>query len=308
MNVSLDAKGSSLTAVPNKPAVSSLRRWTNSLLKSRTGTLGFIILLSVVIMAVFAGAIAPHEPAKTEASKRLLPPVWMEKGSFEHPLGTDNLGRDVLSRIIYGSQVSLLVGICAVFVAGTIGVVLGLSAGYYGGWVDRIIMRIVDAFLAIPNILFMLVILSVLGPGLITLIFVLGFTGWVKYARVIRGEVLSVKERDYVRSARSVGASDVWIIAKHILPNVISSFIVISTLSVATTIIAEASLSFLGLGIQPPTVSWGGMLSDGRQYLATSWWVATFPGIAITLTVLGIIFVGDWLRDMLDPRMKIKES
>lgn len=308
MNVSLDAKGSSLTAVPSKPAVSSLRRWTNSLLRSRTGTLGFIILLSVVIMAVFAGAIAPHEPAKTEASKRLLPPVWMEKGSFEHPLGTDNLGRDVLSRIIYGSQVSLLVGICAVFVAGTIGVVLGLAAGYYGGWVDRIIMRIVDAFLAIPNILFMLVILAVLGPGLITLIFVLGFTGWVKYARVIRGEVLSVKERDYVRSARSVGASDVWIITKHILPNVISSFIVISTLSVATTIIAEASLSFLGLGIQPPTVSWGGMLSDGRQYLATSWWVATFPGIAITLTVLGIIFVGDWLRDMLDPRMKVKES
>jgi len=308
VNVSLDAKGSSLTAAPNKPAMSSLRRWTNSLLKSRTGTLGFIILLAVVIMAVFAGAIAPHEPAKTEASKRLLPPVWMEKGSFEHPLGTDNLGRDVLSRIIYGSQVSLLVGICAVFVAGTIGVVLGLAAGYYGGWVDRIIMRIVDAFLAIPNILFMLVILAVLGPGLITLIFVLGFTGWVKYARVIRGEVLSVKERDYVRSARSVGASDVWIITKHILPNVISSFIVISTLSVATTIIAEASLSFLGLGIQPPTVSWGGMLSDGRQYLATSWWVATFPGIAITLTVLGIIFVGDWLRDMLDPRMKVKES
>lgn len=308
VSVSVEANGGQLAAKQKNQSNRTWQRWTSSLLKSRTGLLGVIILLTVVFMAVFAGVIAPHEPAKTNASDRLLPPMWMEKGSPDHILGTDNLGRDVLSRIIYGSQISLLVGICAVSVAGSIGVTLGLIAGYYGGWIDRVIMRIVDAFLAIPNILFMLVILSVLGPGLVTLIFVLGFTGWVKYARIIRSEVLSVKERDYVRSARSIGASDVWIITKHILPNVVSSFIVISTLSVATTIIAEASLSFLGLGIQPPTVSWGGMLSDGRQYLATSWWVATFPGIAITLTVLGIIFLGDWLRDMLDPRMKIKES
>lgn len=212
----------------------------------------------------------------------------------------------MLSRIIYGSQVSLMVGVCAVAVAGAIGVVLGLVSGYFGGIVDNLIMRTVDSFLAIPNILFMLVILTVLGPSLTTLILVLGFTNWVKYARIIRGEVLSVKERDFVRAARTVGASDGRIIFTHILPNVISSFIVVSTLSVATTIIAEASLSFLGLGIQPPTVSWGGMLSDGRQYLATSWWVATFPGVAITITVLGIMFLGDWLRDILDPRMKAR--
>jgi peptide/nickel transport system permease protein len=276
------------------------------LLKSKTGTIGLIIVLAVSFMAVFADTLAPFDPAKTHAVKRLKPPMWMEGGSPEHPLGTDNLGRDVLSRIIYGSRVSLLVGICAVVVAGAIGVVLGLISGYYGGVVDSIIMRTVDSFLAIPNILFMLVILAVLGPSLVTLILVLGFTNWVKYARIIRSEVLSVKERDFVRAARTVGASDGRIIFTHILPNVISSFIVVSTLSVATTIIAEASLSFLGLGIQPPDVSWGGMLSDGRQYLATSWWVATFPGIAITITVLGIIFLGDWLRDVLDPRMKAR--
>lgn len=308
MSVSIEAKsGQAHTGQVTKRA-GKLPRIVRSLLKSKTGTIGFIIIVAVVFMAVFAGAIAPHDPAKTNAVKRLLPPMWMEKGSADYPLGTDNLGRDVLSRIIYGSQVSLLVGICAVAVAGTIGVIMGLVSGYYGGWIDRVIMRTVDAFLAIPNILFMLVILAVLGPGLSSLIFVLGVTNWVKYARIIRGEVLSVKERDYVKAARSVGARNARIIFKHILPNVISSFIVVSTLSIATTIILEASLSFLGLGIQPPTVTWGGMLSDGRQYLATSWWVATFPGVAITITVLGIIFLGDWLRDILDPRMKTKES
>ncbi|MFD0682445.1 MULTISPECIES: ABC transporter permease [unclassified Paenibacillus] len=286
--------------------VSKARRLARSLLKSKTGTIGFVIIVAVVFMALFAGVVAPHDPVKTSAAKRLLPPMWMDKGSADYPLGTDNLGRDVLSRIIYGSQISLLVGICAVAVAGTIGVILGLVSGYYGGWIDKVIMRTVDTFLAIPNILFILVILAVLGPGLSTLIFVIGITNWVKYARIIRSEVLSVKERDYVRAARSVGAKNYRIIVKHILPNVISSFIVVSTLSVATTIILEASLSFLGLGIQPPTVTWGGMLSDGRQYLATSWWVATFPGVAITITVLGIIFLGDWLRDVLDPRMKTK--
>ncbi|TBL79450.1 ABC transporter permease [Paenibacillus thalictri] len=308
MSLSMEAQSGQAAQDELPRRAGGVRRLVRSLLKSKTGTIGFIIVLAVVFMAVFAGVVAPHDPVKTSAAKRLLPPMWMAKGSVEYPLGTDNLGRDVLSRIIYGSQISLLVGICAVAVAGSIGVILGLVSGYYGGWIDKIIMRTVDTFLAIPNILFTLVILAVLGPGLFTLIFVLGVTNWVKYARIIRSEVLSVKERDYVRAARAVGARNTRIIFKHILPNVISSFIVVSTLSVATTIILEASLSFLGLGIQPPTVTWGGMLSDGRQYLATSWWVATFPGVAITLTVLGIIFLGDWLRDILDPRMKTKES
>jgi peptide/nickel transport system permease protein len=274
------------------------------LLKSKTGIVGAIIVLTVTLMAIFAPILAPYDPAKTNVISRLLPPVWMDGGSAEHLLGTDNLGRDILSRIIHGSRISLVVGIAAVIVAGAIGMVLGLIAGYYGKIFDFIIMRTVDSILAIPTILFMLIMLAVFGPSIPTLILVLGCTSWVTYARMVRSETLSVKERDYVRSAKAIGAKDFRIIAKYILPNVISSFIVIATLNVATVIILEASLSFLGLGIQPPDVSWGLMLSDGRQYIATSWWVATFPGLAITITVLGVIFLGDWLRDELDPKMK----
>lgn len=280
----------------------SLVRWTRLLLMSKTGTVGFLIVLLMVITAVFAPLLSPHDPAEINAANMLQPPMWIEGGSSEHVLGTDNLGRDILSRIIYGSQVSLLVGIAAVVLAGIIGVFVGLIAGFYGGFIDNTLMRLVDSFLAVPNILFALVILSVFGPSVMTLIIVLGITNWVNYARLVRGEVLSIKEREFVKAARSIGVKNHKIILRHLLPNVISSFIVISTLSVATTIILEASLSFLGLGIQPPTVSWGGVLSDGRDYLATSWWLATFPGMAITVTVLGIIFLGDWLRDVLDPR------
>ncbi|MEH7392020.1 ABC transporter permease [Bacillus sp. JJ1503] len=273
-----------------------------SLLRSKLGLTGFIIFLIACVTAVFAPIIAPHNPAQINTAHMFVPPVWMEGGMREYILGTDNLGRDVLSRVIYGTQISLLVGILAVVVSGAIGLVLGLVAGFYGGFIDNALMRVVDAFLAIPNILFMLVILGVLGPSLWTLIIVLGVTNWIIYARMIRGEVLSIKEREYVMASRSIGTKNFQIIFKHVLPNVFSSFIVISTLSVATTIILEASLSFLGLGVQAPTVSWGGMLSEGRNHLATSWWIATFPGIAITITVLGIIFMGDWLRDLLDPR------
>ncbi|WP_342560784.1 ABC transporter permease [Psychrobacillus sp. FSL W7-1457] len=284
----------------NKP--SSFKRWSRLLLRSKTGTVGFFIVLFVFLVAIFAPLLAPHDPAAINAANMLKPPFWMEGGSTANLLGTDNLGRDILSRIIYGSQISLLVGITSVVVAGIIGVTIGLIAGYYGGFIDNLLMRLVDSFLAIPTILFALVILSVFGPSVITLIFVLGATNWVNYARLVRGEVLTIKERDFVRAARSIGVKNHKIITRHLLPNVISSFIVISTLSVATTIILEASLSFLGLGVQPPTVSWGSILSDGRDYLATSWWLATFPGLAITVTVLGIIFLGDWLRDVLDPR------
>jgi peptide/nickel transport system permease protein len=282
----------------------SLVKWLRLLLRSKTGTFGLVVVLTVTLVAIFSDSLVLHDPAETNVVNRLLPPMWMEAGDPNYPLGTDNLGRGILSRIIEGSTVSLLVGISAVALAGAIGLFMGLIAGYYGGFIDGIIMRIVDAFLAVPSILFMLIVLAVLGPSLMTLILVLGGTTWVIYARMVRSETLSVKERDYVKSARAVGASDARIILWYIIPNIISSFIVIATLSVATTIILEASLSFLGLGIQPPDVSWGLMLSDGRQYLATSWWVATFPGIAITLTVLGIIFLGDWLRDVLDPRLK----
>lgn len=291
---------STITISQKKP--STLKRWSRLLFRSKTGTVGVFIVFIVFLVAIFAPMLAPHDPTAINAGNMLKPPFWMEGGSTANLLGTDNLGRDILSRVIYGSQVSLLVGITSVVVAGIIGVTIGLIAGYYGGFIDNLLMRVVDSFLAIPTILFALVILTIFGPSIVTLIFVLGATNWVNYARLVRGEVLSIKERDYVRAAHSIGVKNHKIILRHLLPNVVSTFIVISTLSVATTIILEASLSFLGLGIQPPDVSWGLILSDGRDYLATSWWLATFPGIAITITVLGIIFLGDWLRDILDPR------
>ncbi|SOC42896.1 ABC transporter permease [Salinicoccus kekensis] len=283
---------------------SALKKWWRLLIRSKTGTVGLIIVVTAIIIALLAPVLAPHNPAAINPANMLTPPVWMENGTTEHILGTDNLGRDILSRILYGSQVSLIVGVSSVVLAGIIGVTVGLIAGYFGGFIDSALMRLVDAFLAIPTILFALVILAVFEPSVFTLIIVLGITNWVAYARLVRSEALSIKERDFVRAAHSIGVSNFKIITRHLLPNVISSFIVISTLSVATTIILEASLSFLGLGVQPPTVSWGSILSDGRDYLATSWWLATFPGIAITVTVLGIIFLGDWLRDVLDPKSK----
>ncbi|GAA0350135.1 ABC transporter permease [Bacillus horti] len=286
--------------LPKQP--STLTRWTRLLLKSKTGTAGLFIVMITIFIALFAPLLAPYDPALPNTANMLKPPVWMEGGSSEYILGTDNLGRDILSRILYGSRVSLLVGVAAVIVAGAIGLVVGLVAGYYGKFLDNVLMRLVDAFLAVPNILLILVVIGVFGASLLNLIIIIGFTNWVNYARVVRGEVLSVKEREYVKASKSIGTKNIVIIVKHILPNVFSSFVVIATLSVASTIILEASLSFLGLGIQPPHVSWGGMLSSGRNYLATSWWVATFPGVAITITVLGIIFLGDWLRDILDPR------
>ncbi|GAK14178.1 ABC transporter permease [Geomicrobium sp. JCM 19039] len=284
----------------------SFKRWKFLLFKSKTGTVGVFTLLIITLIALLAPLLSPHAPDAVNAVDRLQPPVWLEGGTMTYILGTDHLGRDILTRLFYGAQVSLLVGISSVVVAGFIGVTVGLIAGYYGGFIDNVFMRIVDSFLSIPNILFALVILSIFSPGMLTLIVVLGVTNWVNYARLIRGEVLTLKEREFIKAATSIGVRKGKIIVRHLLPNVMSSFIVISTLTVATTIILETSLSFLGLGIQPPQVSWGGILADGRDYLATSWWLATFPGIAITITVLAVIFVGDWLRDVLDPRSVAK--
>ncbi|WP_372508744.1 ABC transporter permease [Pseudalkalibacillus decolorationis] len=280
------------------------RTYIKKLIKSKTGIVGFVLVLSICFIAMLAPLLAPYDPYKINAAQMLIPPVWIDGGTSNHILGTDNLGRDILSRLIYGSRISIIVGILSVVVAGFIGVVFGLIAGYYGGFIDTVVMRLVDSFLSVPTILFCLVFLTVLNPGLFTLIFVIGVTSWVMYARLVRGETLSIREREYVKAARTIGVSNLKIITRHIFPNVISSVIVISTLSVAASIITESSLSFLGLGIQPPTISWGIMLSEGREYIATSWWLSTFPGIAITLTVLGIIFLGEWLRDVLDPRSR----
>lgn len=293
--------------LPDSQSLSSrffhgLRHWAGLLFHSPGGTIGFILLMLVVLSSLFAGFITPYDPAKQNIVEKLLPPAWCKGGSPEHLLGTDSLGRDMFARCLYGARVSLLVGICSVIVAGIIGTLLGLISGYYGGWADRVIMRIADAFHAIPRILLAMVVLFVMGPSVFTLIMVIGVTNWVSYARIIRSEVLSIKEKEYVKASRTIGTGNFAIIRRHILPNVFAQFIVVSTISVASSIIIEATMSFLGLGIQPPTVSWGVMLADGRNYLATEWWVCTFPGIAITLTVLGIMFLGNWLRDVLDPK------
>lgn len=276
-------------------------RWGRLLLKSKTGLLGFVIVLMFVIVALFAPYLAPHDPTTLNPGNMTTPPFWMEGGTLEFPLGTDNLGRCILSRIMYGTQVSMLIGVCSVIVAGIIGTLFGLVAGYYGGICDSIIMRITDAFHAIPRTLLAMVLISAVSGSILTLVFVIGFTGWIQYARLIRSEVLSLKKREFVKAAITIGPPHHTIIFRHIIPNVMSSFIVVSTLAIASSIIAETSLSFLGLGIGAQQVSWGGMLSDGRNYLASHWWIATFPGIAITLAVLGIMFLGNWIRDVLDP-------
>ena len=283
--------------------VRKFSRLRKMLFSSKTGTAGLLIITLVTLTALFAPVLAPHDPTVMNARNTLAPPFWMENGTTEHILGTDNLGRDMLSRIIYGAQISLLVSVVSVLIAGVIGIFLGIVCGYYGGnWFDNLIMRVVDAKMAIPSILLMLVIIGVFGSSVTTLILVLGFTEWTAYTRLVRGEVLSIKQRDFVRAARSIGTRDRTIMFKHILPNIISICIVISTLTVGGNIVLEASLSFLGLGVQPPIVSWGYMLNEGRDHIATSWWISTFPGIAISLTVLGIVFLGDWLRDVFDPR------
>ena len=255
-----------------------------------------------MVISIFANVIIPCAPEEIDLANMAQPPCWLEGGSAEHILGTDILGRDVFSRILIGSRVSLLVGIFSVVVAGIIGTIMGILSGYFGGWIDSVVMRITDAFYSIPLTLFAMVILTIMDPGVLTLVFVIGVTNWPFYARMVRSEVLGLKNKEYIKAARTIGTSGKMIMLRHILPNILPTFIVVSTLSVASSILIEASLSFLGLGIQPPAVSWGVMLSDGRNYLATNWWMATFPGIAISLTVLGIMLLGNWLRDVLDPK------
>jgi peptide/nickel transport system permease protein len=264
---------------------------------------GVVIVLGVIVLAVFAPVIAPHNPTFQTIEHKLLPPVWMEGANPTYLLGTDYLGRDILSRLIYGSRVSLTVGIVAVLISGGIGVLLGLIGGFHGGTLDDVIGRLGDIQLAFPFTLLALAVMAVLGTGLWKTIIVLGVAGWVIYARVVRSEVLALREREFVIASQALGNRDVATIRRHILPNLVGTLIVLSTLEVPRIIIAESALTFLGLGIQPPIVTWGGMLADGRNYITTHWWVATFPGLALQMTVLGLNLMGDWLRDTLDPRL-----
>jgi len=264
--------------------------------------LGIAILLLIILAAVFAPLITPQGPEITSLQLRLKPPFWMEGNVSPHFLGTDQLGRDIWTRIVYGARVSLTIGLLAMLVAGPIGVFFGLISGYRGRATDTIIMRIADAQLSIPAILLAVTIIAVFGRSLIILIIVLGITKWVEYARVSRAEVLHLKETDFVLASTVVGARSNRLLFRHILPNLMTPVIVLASFSVAEMILAEAALSFLGLGVQPPTPSWGSMGSDGRDYLSNAWWVATWPGIAVLVTVLAINFVGDWLTEVLHPR------
>ena len=266
---------------------------------------GLAVLLVMGGSAVLAPQLAPWDPARQMLVKRLRPPMWQERGLREHPLGTDHLGRDILSRILYGGRISLGVGLIAVTLSALIGVTLGLLAGFFGGRADALIMRIVDVFLAIPYILLAMGVVFALGPSLLNVILVMGATRWVQFARIVRADVLSIREREFVVGARARGNRALRLLLRHVLPNALTPIIVVTTLELAFMIIYESALSFLGLGVQPPTPTWGWMLSDGRNYVATAWWLATFPGLAIMLTVLAINLLGDWLRDTLDPRLKV---
>jgi peptide/nickel transport system permease protein len=273
--------------------------------------LSFRAVFGLTVLVVMAGAallapqIAPWDPARQMLVKRLRPPAWEARGLREHPLGTDHLGRDILSRIVYGGRISLGVGLSAVTLSALIGVTLGLLAGFHGGRADALIMRVADVFLAIPYILLAMGVVFALGPSLLNVILVMAVTRWVQFARIVRADVLSIREREFVSGARARGNRSLRLLLRHVLPNALTPIIVVATLELAFMIIYESALSFLGLGVQPPTPTWGWMLADGRNYIATAWWLATFPGLAIMLTVLAVNLLGDWLRDTLDPRLKV---
>lgn len=270
----------------------------------RVPVLPAIILGVLIVFALFAPYIAPHDPVRTNIMVNLTPPVWHEDGDSSYLLGTDKLGRDVLSRIIHGSRLSLSLSLIVIFIGGSIGVVLGMISGYVGGVTDALIQRGVEALLALPTILVALVFVFTFGFGFWNVIFILSPFMAARFARMVRGETLSIKERDYVALAKVTGASPARIIAKQIFPNVFNTVIVLATLEVGHIILVESSLSFLGVGIPPPNPAWGLMVSDGREYIATSYWISLFPGLVILATVLSTNLCGDWLRDTLDPRRK----
>jgi peptide/nickel transport system permease protein len=264
--------------------------------------MGFVGALFVTAAA--APVLAPHDPVRQSLRLRLKPPTMEAADGRAHPLGTDHLGRDVLSRVIYGSRVSLVIGFAAVGVGSLIGATLGIVAGYRRGWFDTVVMTVADAQLAFPFILLAIGIIAVLGPSFPTLVVVVGLSGWMTYARVLRAQVLVLRSREFVDAIHGLGGSTLRIILRHILPNVLSSLVVIATLELARAIVLEATLSFLGLGIQPPTPSWGGMIQEGREYLDSAWWISTSPGLVLMLSSLIVSRLGDWLRDVLDPTLR----
>jgi len=267
-----------------------------------------LVIVGLFLMALLADYISPMDPLKQSLRYRLAPPYWMtEELAKNRPLfalGSDQLGRDILSRIIHASRVSLIVGFAAVGIGGVVGTLLGLLAGYFGRYVEEVIMMVADTQLAFPFILLAIAVIAVVGPSFENLVVLIGISGWVTYARIARAQVLSLKEKEFVEATRSLGGNHLRIIFRNILPNILSPLIVVATLDLARTIILESTLSFLGLGIQPPTPSWGGMLGEGRQYLHSAWWIAIFPGMFLMAVTLSVSRIGDWLRDVLDPTLR----
>ncbi len=261
-----------------------------------------LLVLAFVLMAIFSPWVAPHDPAETDLFRRLQPPAWKEGGEWAYLLGCDALGRDILSRIIYGARVSIFIGFMVILVATTAGILAGLAAGYLRGWVDVVISRLVDILLGFPYLIFAIALMAMMGPGLQNIILALAYKEWVIPCRVVRGETLAAREVEYVEAARALGAGRGRIMLREILPNILSPVIVVATIRMANVIILEASLSFLGLGVQPPTASWGQMVADGRAFMLEAWWVSTFPGLAILALVLAINVASQGLRDAFDPK------
>ncbi len=275
-----------------------------SLRRDRAAVLGLVMVAIWLGMALVGPLVMPGDPNDQVLRDALIPPIWQADGAVAHPFGTDHLGRDILIRIVHGARTSLVIGVLAVGVAIIIGSLAGVVAAQWGGRVDEIIMRLADIQLAIPFILLAIAVLALLGGSIPNMILVLVLAGWVIYARVVRSEVLHLREMEFILAARTLGAGQMRIALRHLLPNVTGLVIVVGTLELANVIILEAALSFLGVGIRPPQVSWGAMLADGRDYLTEAWWLATLPGATITLTILGVNLVGDWVRDVLDPRRR----
>ena len=290
------------------PSAPEERQWVMTLkrlARRRTALFGLAVVAVVILSAVGAPLVTVFDPIEQDINQRLKEPGWRNAAGQAHVLGTDHLGRDILARIIYGSRVALVVGLSAVLISGVLGMAIGLVSGYFGGKVDDFFMRLADIQLAFPFILLAIAVIGVLGPSLRNIIVVIGVSSWVVYARVVRSEVLSIREREFVQAAIALGSRDGRVVLRHVLPNAFTPWLVVATLDMARVIVIESALSFLGLGVQPPTPTWGGMLADGRVYLSTAWWLATFPGLAILVTVLGINLLGDGLRDTLDPRLKV---
>jgi peptide/nickel transport system permease protein len=286
-----------------KPKISDFSRRAR-IMRNLTFYIPVIILTMLILTAIFAPWIAPHDPIEVSLIDRRLPPSFMEGGSMEYLLGTDNLGRDILSRAIYGARISLSVALLVVGITAAIGTILGIAAGYMGGRTEAFLMRVTDISLAFPGLVLAMLLSVGIGPGFLTVVLALSLLGWAPYARLIRGETLRLRESDFVAQARINGASSLRIMRVHIFPNIINQLIIVMTMAIGATILAEAALSFLGIGIPPPTPSWGSMVSDGRNDLSKAWWISTFPGILIGLVVMSGNFFGDWLRDKLDPRLR----